>query len=65
MKGNWIVLLVAIVAAALTYGGLVGGEALLTGDSAPSADEAIVQGTTTHLDRSGRPTAVGGSYGRA
>lgn len=59
MKGNWIVLLVAVLAAALTYGGLVGGEALLTGDSAPSADEAVVQGTTTHLDRSGRPTAVG------
>jgi hypothetical protein len=59
VKGNWIVLLVAVVAGLLTYGGLVGGEALLTGETEPTADEAIVEGTTTHLDRSGRPTAVG------
>jgi len=59
VNDNRIVLLVAIVAALLTYGGLVGGEALLMGDSGPTADEAVIQGTTTHLDRSGRPTAVG------
>lgn len=59
VKGNWVVLLVAVVAGLLTYGGLVGGEALLTGGTQPTADEAIVEGTTTHLDRSGRPTAVG------
>lgn len=59
MNDNWIVLLVAIVAGLLTYGGLVGGEVLLTGGSGPTADEAVVEGTTTHLDRSGRPTAVG------
>ncbi|GAB7095906.1 hypothetical protein JCM30237_30600 [Halolamina litorea] len=59
MKGNVVVLIVAIVAGVLTYGGLVGGEALLMGDTEPTADEAFVQETTTHLDRSGRPTAVG------
>lgn len=59
MNDNWVVLLVAIVAGLLTYGGLVGGEALLAGDSGATADGAVVQGTTTHLDRSGRPTAVG------
>lgn len=58
MNDRLIVLLVAVLAALLTYGGLVGGEALLTGET-PTADEAVVQGTTTHLDRSGRPTAVG------
>ena len=59
MNDNWIVLAVAVVAGLLTYGGLVGGEALLTGSPEPTADEAFVEGTTTHLDRSGRPTAVG------
>ncbi|MFW5939043.1 MAG: FxLYD domain-containing protein [Halolamina sp.] len=59
MRDNWIVLLVAILAGLLTYGGLVGGEALLLGDEMATADEAVVEGTTTHLDRSGRPTAVG------
>lgn len=60
MTNNRVVLLVAIVAGLLTYGGLVGGEALLTSGFADStADEALVGGTTVHLDRSGRPTAVG------
>lgn len=59
MNDRLVVVLVAVVAALLTYGGLVGGEALLTGDPGPTADEAVVQGTTTHLDRAGRPTAVG------
>lgn len=60
MTNNRVVLVAAIVAALLTYGGLVGGEALLTSGFAEStADEAVVEGTTIHLDRSGRPTAVG------
>lgn len=56
---NRRILLAAIVAGLVTYGGLVGGEAVLTGGLEGPADEAIVSGTTTHLDRSGRPVAVG------
>lgn len=60
MTNNRVVLVAAIVAGLLTYGGLVGGEALLTsGFTESTADEAVVEGTTIHLDRSGRPTAVG------
>lgn len=59
MKGNRLVLVAAVVAGLLTYGALVGGEAVLTGGPEATADEAVVQGTTTHLDRTGRPTAVG------
>lgn len=60
MTNNRVILIAAIAAALLTYGGLVGGEALLTSGFAEStADEAVVSGTTLHLDRSGRPTAVG------
>lgn len=59
MTNNRVVLVAAIVAALVTYGGLVGGEALLTSGFAESTDEAVVEGTTLHLDRSGRPTAVG------
>lgn len=60
MTNNRVVLVAAVVAGLLTYGGLVGGEALLTSGFAEStADEAFVDGTTVHLDRSGRPTAVG------
>lgn len=57
------VLIGAVLAAALTYGGLVGVEILVTGEvdapSAPLAGETTVEGTTFHLDRLGRPTVVG------
>ncbi|QCC47143.1 FxLYD domain-containing protein [Halobellus limi] len=57
------VLVGAVLAAALTYGGLVGVEILVTGEvdapSAPLAGETTVEGTTYHLDRLGRPTVVG------
>lgn len=57
---NRRILLAAVVAGLLTYGGLIGGEALLTGGlGSETADEATVSGTTIHLDRSGRPVAVG------
>ena len=57
------VLVGAVLAAALTYGGLVGVEVLVPGGvdapSAPLAGETTVEGTTYHLDRLGRPTVVG------
>lgn len=57
------VLIGAVLAAGLTYGGLVGVEILVTGEvdapSAPLAGETTVEGTTYHLDRLGRPTVVG------
>mgnify|MGYP000394954104 CR=1 FL=1 len=57
---NKRILVAALAAGLLTYGGLVGGEAVITGGlSGQAADEAVVTGTTVHLDRSGRPTAVG------
>jgi len=60
------VLIGAVLAAGLTYGGLVGVEVLVTGEldgpAAPLAGETTVEGTTYHLDRLGRPTVVGEVY---
>ncbi|WP_049986965.1 FxLYD domain-containing protein [Halobellus rufus] len=60
------VLIGAVLAAGLTYGGLVGVEVLVTGEldrpQAPLAGETTVEGTTYHLDRLGRPTVVGEVY---
>ncbi|WP_336025106.1 FxLYD domain-containing protein [Halobellus salinisoli] len=60
------VLIGAVLAAGLTYGGLVGVELLVTGEldgpAAPLAGETTVEGTTYHLDRLGRPTVVGEVY---
>ncbi|WP_144903392.1 FxLYD domain-containing protein [Halobellus captivus] len=61
------VLIGALLAAGLTYGGLVGVELIVTDSeidvpSVPLAGEATVEGTTYHLDRLGRPTVVGEVY---
>lgn len=58
MSNRRTVLAVALVTALLVYGGLVGLE-LLVSERSPVASEPTVQGTTYHLDRSGRPTVVG------
>jgi|GEM_PF-4730031 len=54
------IVVAAVLAAALTYGGLLTVEALGDGGLvAPQTDAITVQGTTYHLDRTGRPTVVG------
>lgn len=56
-----VVVLVALLVGALTYGGLVGIQAVLEGEdpTVPGTGDVEVQGTTYHLDRAGRPTVVG------
>lgn len=56
-----VVLAVAILVGALTYGGLVGIHGAVVGEGPDLAGggEVSVQGTTYHLDRAGRPTVVG------
>lgn len=57
------IIVAALLAAALTYGGFLVVEAVSTGGiQAPDADQITVQGTTYHLDRTGRPTVVGELY---
>lgn len=55
------VVAIALVVAAGLYGGITGIESVVTNDRpAPEVTgEVEVQGTTTHLDRVGRPTVVG------
>lgn len=60
MTDRRVVIAVAIVAAALTYGSLAGAESLLAGEGGAATDgEVAVHGTSYHLDRAGRPTVVG------
>lgn len=52
---------IALVVAAGLYGGITGIESVVTSDQpAPEVTgEVGVEGTTSHLDRAGRPTVVG------
>ncbi|WP_435147905.1 FxLYD domain-containing protein [Halobaculum sp. P14] len=61
MTNYRVVLAAAVASGLLVYGGFVGIEAAVNGTvpAAPTAGEVSVQGSTVHLDRTGRPTVVG------